>query len=126
MVWIGGTSCDSTWEMCSSLPKQLVDEFEDGVRRELIDSTFSSGGETVHTLSSVPVSHHLAKKQRVEVSSAPCEGYIKFFDLLLALNSTCMHCCSCRSFSTIADDSPVVKCNTTKDRVKLNYSTAGK
>ena len=44
VVRIGGTSFDSTWETCSSLPKQLVDEFEDGVHRELVDNTFSSGG----------------------------------------------------------------------------------
>ena len=75
MVRLGGTSCDSTWEMCS-LPKQLVDEYEDGVHRELVDSTFSNSGETVQTLSSVPVSRQSAKRQKLEVPSALSEGYI--------------------------------------------------
>ena len=58
---IGEATLATTWEMSSSLPKQLVDEFECGIQRDIIDEAFTSGGETVHTLSSKPVSSQKAK-----------------------------------------------------------------
>lgn len=66
---IGEASSDSTWEVSSSLPKQLVDEFENGVHRDLIDETFTSGGETVHTLSSTPVSRQSVKRLKLDIPS---------------------------------------------------------
>ena len=78
MVRIGGISCDSTWKACSSQPKQLIDEFEDGVHRELVDNTFSRNRPYV------PVSRPLAKRKKIEASTAPCEGYT-YFDVLLQL-----------------------------------------
>ena len=66
---IGEASSESTWKVSSSLPKQLVDEFENGVHRDLIDETFISDGETVHTLSSMPVSRQLVKRLKVDIPS---------------------------------------------------------
>ena len=66
---IGATSSDTTWEICTSLPKQLVKEFENGVHRSVVDESFSSGGETLHTLSSKPASHHSIKRPKLDISS---------------------------------------------------------
>ena len=64
-------SSKSTWEVSSSLPKQLVDELENGVHRDLIDETFTSGGETVHILSSMPVSQQSIKRLKLDIPSTP-------------------------------------------------------
>jgi len=41
----------SSWERASSLPTALVKDYEDGIQRELYKESFTSGGETIHTLS---------------------------------------------------------------------------
>ena len=47
---IGQMSAESGWESAASLPKDLIQEYEDGLQREVVEATFSSGGETVHSL----------------------------------------------------------------------------
>ena len=53
------------WEPESSLPPGLVAEYNEGVERELVESVYSSGGRTLHTLSSQPVLNQ-AKRRRVD------------------------------------------------------------
>ena len=65
---IGATTSNSTWEICTSLPKQLIEEFESGVHRDVVDLSFTSGGETLHTLSSKPVSHPSIKRVKLDSS----------------------------------------------------------
>ena len=63
----------STWEPVSSLPSELIAEYEDGVVRELVDDTFSSGGETLHSLSSIQSSRSRtpsAKRPRLDDQSS--------------------------------------------------------
>ena len=52
-------------EVESSLPQDLVTEYNNGVERHLVDDVYSSGGRTLHTISSQPLSH-LMKKPRVD------------------------------------------------------------
>ena len=47
---IGQTSAQSNWESAASLPSDLIQEYEDGLQREVVHSTFSSGGETIYSL----------------------------------------------------------------------------
>ena len=75
---IGEATANSTWEPVSSLPSVLVAEFEKGVQRQLVDHTFSSGGETVHTLSSRPITQSV-KKPGMDVPSIMNTGYVICF-----------------------------------------------
>ena len=43
--------CWGSWESASALPSDLIQEYEDGLQREVLDATFSSGGETIHSYS---------------------------------------------------------------------------
>lgn len=44
---------ESTWQQAQSLPAALVKEFERGVHCELHSDSVISGGQTLHTISSV-------------------------------------------------------------------------
>lgn len=73
---IGGTSAESTWEVTSCLPADLIAEYEGGVLRELVDDAFSSEGKTVHSLSSRPSlasATQSAKRPRLDLSSTSTE-----------------------------------------------------
>lgn len=56
----------TTWEPASALSSGLVEEYECGVDREVINTAFSSGGETIHTLTSQPAATGSHKKPRVD------------------------------------------------------------
>ena len=66
MARIGEATSKCTWEPESSLPPGLIAEYNEGVERELIESVYSSGGRTLHTLSSQPLLHP-AKRPCVDV-----------------------------------------------------------
>ena len=72
---IGGTAATSTWESASSLPSELIAEYEDGLQRELVDDSFYSGGETIHVLSSSPITPS-AKRPRLDVSPSMNTGCV--------------------------------------------------
>ena len=72
---IGGTTANSTWEPASTLPSELITEYEEGVQRKLMDDKYFSGGETVHTLSSAPITHSV-KRPRIENPSVMNTGYV--------------------------------------------------
>ena len=55
VVWLGKPVTDSTWETAESLPTTLVQEYESGIVRDIQKESFTTGGQTVHTLSTVPV-----------------------------------------------------------------------
>lgn len=66
---------DTTWEPASTLPSKLVAEFESGIQQEVVDNKFSSGGETIHTLSSRVVTPP-AKRLKVDTSVSTDSGFV--------------------------------------------------
>ena len=52
-MWIGKSVVESTWEPASSLPANLVADFERGIEHELCTHSSTSGVQTIHTLSTV-------------------------------------------------------------------------
>ena len=67
VVWLGRPIADSTWEPESTLPSSLVRDYEAGILREIHAETFTTGGETVHTLSA-SVREPNAKRPRTDLS----------------------------------------------------------
>lgn len=117
---------DTTWEPASTLPSELVAEFESGIQRQVVDDKFSSGGQTIHTLTSRVVTPP-AKRQKVDTPVSTDSGFVLlllcYFILVFVLY---FHCYCGRIFTVFESDSSTLKCNTQKDRVKVNYHTAGK
>ena len=62
---------ETTWESAADLPVELVKEYEDGLCRVIQEDLYSSGGQTVCTLSSAlnPMQPQ-AKKARLESSNS--------------------------------------------------------
>ena len=79
VVWLGKDRTTATWEPESSLPHQLIEEYEAGIVREVHDICHSSCGQTVHTLASKTADDEPApKRPRVvdsQLVSAPT-GYV--------------------------------------------------
>ena len=67
VVWLGRPIADSTWEPESSLPPSLVSEYEAGILREIQKETFTTGGQTVHTLSTSTTESNV-KRPRTDLS----------------------------------------------------------
>lgn len=65
VVWLGKPVAESTWEPQDNLPDSLVTEYEAGIFREIQRETFTSGGQTVHTLSANSV-EPCAKRRRTD------------------------------------------------------------
>ena len=45
------------WEPESALPPRLIEEYNNGVQRQLIDEVYSSDGRNLHHISSQPLSN---------------------------------------------------------------------
>ena len=43
---------ESSWELASNLPPTLIYEFENGIHRNVHEQSYTSGGQTIYTLSS--------------------------------------------------------------------------
>lgn len=43
----------TSWEPASCIPPDLISEFESGIRRNIGDEQVSTGGGSIHTLSSI-------------------------------------------------------------------------
>lgn len=65
MLHIGFSSQISTWEPSSCLPSSGISDFENGVQRDLAESVFSSGGQTVHSVYSQATTS-AAKRPRLD------------------------------------------------------------
>jgi len=52
---LGQEECQSTWELASKLPPDVIAEYEDGLHAEVTKESISCGGQTNHTLSSTVV-----------------------------------------------------------------------
>ena len=57
VVWLGKPDTESSWQpaSASSLPSQIIDEYENGFCQEIGVDSFTSGGQTVSTLSRTAV-----------------------------------------------------------------------
>ena len=50
VVWLGMPLTKSTWELATSLPKDLVTEYQRGITYEVVTTTSHSGGQNMHIL----------------------------------------------------------------------------
>ena len=87
VVWLGRPIADSTWEPESTIPPSLVREYEAGILREIHKQTFTTGGQTVHTLSAS------AREPNVKRPRTDLFEHNSFFYLDKALTSTRLHLC---------------------------------
>lgn len=77
VVWLGKPTTASTWVSAASLPMHMISEYEDGVRREVVEEKFSSGGQTIHTLTSQSMQVLSApqnKRPRIDIPSSETTG----------------------------------------------------
>ncbi len=51
VVWLGLPDTASTWEQASNIPATLIQDFEKGIAHTVEVHSFTSGGETLLTLS---------------------------------------------------------------------------
>lgn len=90
---------DTTWEPASTLPSELVAEFESGIQRQVVDDKFSSGGQTIHPLTSRVVTPP-AKRQKVDTPVSTDSGFVLlllcYFILVFVLY---FHCYCSRIFT---------------------------
>jgi len=49
VIWLNTVATKASWEMASKLPSSIIEEYENGVRGEIVE-TLTSGGQTVHTV----------------------------------------------------------------------------
>ena len=53
MIWLGRSVTETSWEVASSLPDVLIEDYERGIQHDLQQQSYTSGGQTIHTLSTV-------------------------------------------------------------------------
>jgi len=85
VVWLGKPEAASTWEPLSSLPSKLVEEYEAGFQREVVDEAFTSAGQTLHTLSSIcnREARSKTKKPRISEPSTDSTGLVRYHKRLV-------------------------------------------
>ena len=79
MIWLGRSVTESSWEVASSLPDVLIEDYERGIQHDLHQQSYTSGGQTVHTLSTVrkvdETSPPEAKRRVVDTVQSSSSGY---------------------------------------------------
>jgi len=84
VLWLGQPQCNATWEPCSSLPPELIEDYETGIAREAAVETKFAYGHVVNTVTISKTEAHGEKRKRQE---RPCvenlQGY--FMCTLLTL-----------------------------------------
>ena len=63
VVWINAFTVQTTWEQESNVPSKLVEQYENGIEVD-IEESFSSGGQTIDTLSTRTNLQPLQKRAR--------------------------------------------------------------
>ncbi len=63
----------TTWEPASCLPPSLISEYEKGVQRDIDEDVFTSGGQTIHTVSSKTTTSSV-KRQRLDLALQTSQG----------------------------------------------------
>ena len=82
MLWLGKSEVQVTWEPESKIPREIIEEFEKGLKVETIQNNISSYGlesSTVVTSASAVVSP--TKKARLEETRVVLEGNTGCVDL---------------------------------------------
>ena len=74
VVWLGRPITESTWEPEASLPQTLVKEHEAGITQDIQKDTLTSGGQTVHTLSTTRVQFKNVESIPKRVKTDPAEN----------------------------------------------------
>ena len=71
VAWFGRPLVKCTWELASSLPQDLVAEYEEVISREVQKTAVKAGGQTIYTLTvtkgmfnSLP----LSKRSKLDIS----------------------------------------------------------
>ena len=62
-MWVSTSTVETTWEQESNVPSKLVEQYEHGIEDD-IEESFSSGGQTIDTLSTCPNLQPLQKRAR--------------------------------------------------------------
>ena len=64
VVWLGKEVTNSTWELATSIPEQLVADYEAGIVYEIEEMQTEVAGQVLHTLCSVAQSEKQLHKKR--------------------------------------------------------------
>lgn len=59
VVWLGRPIAESNWQPASALPATMINEYESGIERDMEKQVFSSGGQTITTITSVTKQHSM-------------------------------------------------------------------
>lgn len=85
VVWLGRPITESSWEPASSLPSDIIEEYESGIQRDVQEKSYTSGGQTIYTLLSARESNSAAqphtKKPRLDKSTIESSnsGWVPFW-----------------------------------------------
>ena len=64
---ISFSSSVTTWEPASCLPPSIISEYESGDQRDIAKDIFTSGGQTIHTVSS-KITTSSVKRPRLDLA----------------------------------------------------------
>ena len=53
VIWLGRPVTESSWELASSFPDVLIQDYEHGIQHDLHQKSYTSGRQTIHTLYTV-------------------------------------------------------------------------
>lgn len=73
MVWLGKPITESNWEPVSKLPSSMVQEYENGIQRNICSSVSISGGHSLCTISATLQGDNtetVLKKPRLDIESS--------------------------------------------------------
>lgn len=120
----------TSWEPASTLPSSLIEDYEKGGSGDILES-FSSGGQTIHTMSTFPSKTPEAApkpKKRKFVEEGGNEpgsdtGYVQQQYMHYTLVTCVLY--FCRFFADTGEDHSDIVCNTEKDKTRVNHRTAG-
>ena len=72
-MWLGDPNISSTWELASNLPSALVEDYERGIHYDISHESYSSGGETFHTIAAKSVQsedERPSKRTKVDIDTS--------------------------------------------------------
>ncbi len=118
----------TSWEPASTLPDSLIKDYEKGACGDVLES-FSSGGQTIHTMSISPSGDEPKSKKIKSTEVGSCTSKELGNDTrCVQLNyvSDMSHSITySRFFADTEEDHSIIVCNTEKDKARVNYRTAG-
>lgn len=70
VVWLNTPTLRTSWEPASALPDRLVQDYEEGQSADILESA-SSGGQTIHTVSTI-AQPDIGPKSKRKCSDSSC------------------------------------------------------